>query len=428
MRLSRRGLIRGAFGTVLGLPWLEALAGPRTAQRLVLMFNANGTVYPSWLPRESSGELVLSPILSPLSAHVDQLTVLGNLDMVSANSGPGDGHGKGMGHLWTGTEMWGSPIAGDVWWAGGPSVDQVIADAVGTSTALRSLELAVQPQGSRVYDRMIYRAAAQPLPPEASPRAAFDRLFTQPGTDPAQVALRRSRRKSVLDFVRDQLGAVEKTVSSSDRVRLDAHLSSVRELEHRLDAVAKPLPGCLTPEAPGTFILNTPDQFESVGHLQMDLLVYALACDLTRVASLQWSSSTSAVVFKWLGCTVDHHSLSHTPDADAGSQAQLALIDEWYAQQFAYLLDKMRKVSAGAGTLLDQSLVVWGNELGKGNVHSHTRVPFVLAGGAGGALKGNQYLDCHGRPHNDLLLSMMHLMGVHADSFGNPKYCTGPLL
>ncbi len=428
MKLSRRGVLRGAFGAAVGLPWLEALAGPKEARRLVLVFGPNGTVYPRWAPRAAKGALALSPILEPLQAWRERLTVLTHLDMTSANNGPGDGHGKGIGHLWTGTEMWGSPLTGDVWWAGGPSVDQVIADAVGTSTAFRSLELGVQVQGSRVYDRMIYRAAAQPLPPETDPQALYQRLFSSPGSDPALVALRRSRRKSVLDFVGDQLGQVEKTVSQADRVRLDAHLSSVRELEHRLDALPRPLPGCTTPQPPAPLVLDDPSQFEAIGAAQMDLLAYALACDLTRVASLQWSSSTSLVVFKWLGCTTDHHSLSHTPDTDLASQAQLEKIDRWYAQQFAGLLQRLERLSAGAGSLLDQTLVVWGNELGKGNVHSHTRVPFVLAGGAGGALAGNQVVDCTGRAHNDLLVSAMNLMGVPGTRFGNPAYCKGPLL
>jgi hypothetical protein len=415
MSVTRRAVLRGALGAMVGLPALEAFAQART-KRLVLMFNANGTVYPQWAP-QAAGQL--SPILEPLETFRGQLTVLEHLNCTAGESGPGDGHGKGIGSLWTGTELWGSPIAGDVWWAGGPSVDQVIADQIGTSTALRSLELAVQPQGSRVYDRMIYRAALQPLPPMTDPRAVFDRLFTQAGTDPNLLALRRSRRKSVLDFVGGQLAQVEPEVSAADRLRLDAHLSSVRELEQRLDALPKPLPSCTTPADPAPMVLDDPSQFEAIGRAQMDLLAYALACDLTRVASLQWSSSTSNVVFKWLGCTEDHHSLSHKPDADADSQRQLALIDRWYAMQFAYLLSLLRSLS-----LLDDTLVVWGNELGKGNVHSHTDVPFVIAGGG---VKGGRAIDCTGHAHNDLLLAMMRQMGVQSATFGNPKYCAAPL-
>lgn len=415
MNVSRRTVLRGALGAMVGLPALEAFAQTRTP-RLVLMFNANGTVYPRWAPSSRATKTFeLSPILSPLQPFRDRLAVLEHLRCTSAEGGPGDGHGKGIGSLWTGTELWGSPIAGEVWWAGGPSVDQVIADQLGTSTAFRSLELAVQPLGSSVYDRMIYRAAAQPLPPMTDPRAVFDRLFTQAGTDPAQVALRRRRRKSVLDFVGDQLAQVEKKVSQADRVRLDAHLTSVRELETRLAAVPKPLQSCVTPVDPAPVVLDDPSQYQAIGEVQMELLAYALACDLTRVASLQWSSSTSNVVFKWLGCTEDHHSLSHKPDADADAQRQLVAIDHWYAQQLASLLGRLQKLQ-----LLDDTLVVWGNELGKGNVHSHTDVPFVVAGGG---VTGGRVIDCAGRAHNDLLLAVMKQVGVQAATFGNPAYC-----
>ena len=425
MSLSRRTLLRAATGLGVALPWLEAFGQAAPPKRLVLFFSPNGTVYSRWAPTQTAAGLQLSPILAPLEAHKSKLLVLGNVDVKSAGFGPGDGHGKGIGHLWTGTEMWGDAAPGSVWWAGGPSVDQVAAEAIGLTTPLRSLELGVQVQAARVWDRMCYRAAAQPLPPELDPRAAFDRLFAAVDPDPLAAARRRARRKSILDGVLGEMKAMQPKVSGADRARLDSHFTALRELERRLSATAAP--SCVRPPAPGPLVLADPAFFEQIGRAQMDLLAMALACDLTRVASLQYSSATSAVIFGWLGCTEDHHELSHRGDSDVAAQKQLERIHTWYAAQFAWLVARLEALAESSGSVLDHSLVVWGNELGKGNTHSHTQVPFVLAGGAGGTLRTGRFVDANGAAHNDLLVSALNAVGVPATRFGNPAYCQGPL-
>lgn len=428
MKLSRRTLLRSTAGAAIALPWLEAFGQTAPPRRLVLFFSANGTVYDRWAPTQGANGLQLSPILAPLEAVKSKLLVLGNVDVKSAEFGAGDGHGKGIGHLWTGTEMWSSPGGGSVWWAGGPSVDQVAAAKIGQTTPLQSLELGVQVQAARVWDRMSYRAAAQALPPELDPRAAFDRLFASFAGDPLAALKRRARRKSVLDGVQAELKVLQPKVSGEDRLRLDSHLNAVRELETRIDASSIPASSCLQPTRPDALILHDPAAFEQIGRAQMDLLAMGLACDLTRVASLQYSSSTSAVVFRWLGATVDHHELSHRADSDLPAQDTLTAIHRWYVQQFGYLVGRMDSLAEGAGSLLDNSLVVWGNELGKGNLHSHTQVPFVLAGRAGGALRTGRFIDTAHAPHNNLLVSCLNAVGVPATTFGNPDYCTGPLV
>lgn len=427
MRLSRRTLLRSAAGAAIALPWLEAFGQTAPVKRLVLFFSANGTVYDRWAPTQTAAGLQLSPILAPLESLKSKLLVLGNVDVKSAAFGVGDGHGKGIGHLWTGTEMWGDPSGANVWWAGGPSVDQVAADSIGGTTPLRSLELGVQVQAAKVWDRMSYRGSAQPLPPELDPRAAFDRLFGSFGGDPLAAQKRRARQKSVLDGVQAELAALQPKVSGDDKVRLDAHLTSVRELERRLDSASIPAVSCLQPSRPDPLVLTDPTLFETIGRAQMDLLAMALACDLTRVASLQYSSSTSAVVFRWLGATADHHELSHKADDDLPAQATLEAIHRWYATQFAYLVGRLDALAEGTGSVLDHALIAWGNELGKGNNHSHTQVPFVLAGGAGGALRTGRFVDAAHAAHNDLLVSCLNAVGVPATKFGNPAYCTGPL-
>jgi hypothetical protein len=161
----------------------------------------------------------------------------------------------------------------------------------------------------------------------------------------------------------------------------------------------------------------------------MDLVVMAMACDLTRVASIQWEKSVGDIQFDWVDSTIarGHHDMSHDPDDNADTQEKLTKINIWYAQQLNYLIEAMKKVPEGSGTMLDNTLILWCNELSKGNVHSHDHMPFVLAGHAGGALAGNQFLQLSKIPHNNLLVSCMNLMGLPDTTFGNPAYCTGAL-
>ncbi|MEA2696819.1 MAG: hypothetical protein QOI66_1090 [Myxococcales bacterium] len=148
---------------------------------------------------------------------------------------------------------------------------------------------------------------------------------------------------------------------------------------------------CTRPTAP-TIDYRTNDNFPAVGKLQMDLLAMALACDLTRVATLQWEAAYSDVRFTWLGATRGHHTISHDSDGTTASVELLTKINIWYAEQFAYLLDKLDGIKEGAGTLLDNTVVFWGNELARGNVHSHWPMPVVLAGSGGGVIKTGRFL------------------------------------
>jgi uncharacterized protein DUF1552 len=421
-RLARRMLLRGAAGATLALPWLEATGTARAhgfPRRLVVVMTPNGTIAPDWTPSGGEHDFVLGPILEPLEPHREDLLVLAGIDMESSYHGPGDdSHWNGMGHLLTGTELVEAPPA---FWAGGQSVDQRIADAVGAQTPLRSLELAVEKFFEHVSSRMCYRAAGQPIPPEPSPHAAFERLF---GVVPPA---RRARRRLVLDEVRHELASFQARLGGADRQRLDAHVAAVEEISVKLDK----LPGGACPAAEPDPGVDPADatQYPVVGDLQMDLLVRALACDLTRVVTLQWGIAGSNIVHHWLGQSVQHHELSHRTDADA--IAQLSVINRWYAERFAYLLAALKAVPEGDGTLLDHSVVVWCNELSEGSLHSRRAVPFVLAGSCGGYFATGRFLQyggaAAGHVHNDLLVSLCHAMGVEIATFGNPAYCHGPL-
>jgi hypothetical protein len=183
------------------------------------------------------------------------------------------------------------------------------------------------------------------------------------------------------------------------------------------------------PTAP-TIDYKANDSFPAIGKAQMDLLVMAMACDLTRVGTVQWERSVGDVRFTWLGADRGHHSLSHDPDSMADSVEMLTKINVWYAEQLAYLMTRMGSIKEGAGTMLDNTLILWCNELSRGNAHSHPDMPFVLAGGAGGAIKMGRLLRYGSTPsvhHNNLLVSIMNAMGLPDQTFGDPRYCTGPL-
>jgi hypothetical protein len=219
-----------------------------------------------------------------------------------------------------------------------------------------------------------------------------------------------------------------------DRAKLDEHLSMVRDLETRVTTTgATAGASCMKPAAPtGDYQKNA--SFPAVAKLQMDLLVMAMACDVTRVGSLQFEMSVGQTQFTWVDPSINrgHHDMSHDDDSNADTMAKLTKINVWYAQQFNYLLSALAAVpeptAGGMGTMLDNTVVVWCNELSKGNIHSHSPQPFVLAGGAGGALQKGRFMQYNKISHNNLCVSLINMMGGAATTFGNPAYCTGPLM
>jgi hypothetical protein len=456
MTLSRRAFLRGAGSVAISLPLLEIMGcSSRTGRsidvggtgearaaatgfpaRLVVMFSANGTIGERWRPSGGELDFVLSPILAPLAPHREQLLILDGLDLLSARHGPGDAHQKGMGQLLSGIELQpgtqfvgnGGELAG---WGGGITIDQLIAGAIGASTKFKSLELAVQPFAATVWSRLSYAGPGQPIPPEDDPAKAFTRLFGELGADPFGLERQRFLRHSILDAVGDDYARLATRVGQEDRIKIDAHLAAIRDIEARLDTGGQLGGACAVPPVPGALDLNANDSYPAIGKLQTDLLVMALTCDLTRVASLQWSTSVSNRVFTWLASPASegHHDLSHRGDSDVAAIDFLTAINTWYAQRLADLCTAMKAVPEGDGTLLDHTTILWCNELGRGNNHSLDDAPFVLAGGACGALRTGRYLRYDGdRPHNDLLVSLAQTMGLtDVTTFGNPAYCTGPL-
>jgi hypothetical protein len=433
-RFSRRALLGSALAGSIGLPFLEAFS-PKTARaatdaalRFVTMFSPNGTVLDAWTPVGSETDFVLPEILTPLAPHQSDLVIVSGVDQ---QGGGGDGHQNGMGGMLTGQPLLSGSFAGvgapPAGWAAGPSVDQRIADVIGRGLPFRSLELGVQTGRADNWGRMCYRGRNQPLPPRDDPARAFDEVFGGAALDPDERARIKARRGSILDHVKGEIGELQAELGEADRARLEAHLSYLREVETRLNQLSDSPATCELPARP-ELVIEGNDAFPAVGAAQIDLIVLALSCGQTRVASLQWSRSVSEVRHTWLDIEEGHHGLSHAPDSDAVAHEKLRRINQWYAGQFASLVEKLKAVPEGEGTLFDHCLLFWANELGTGNIHSRKDAPYVLAAGAGAALRTGRFLAYSGDvPHNNLLVSILNAMGIPDTTFGAPEWCTGPL-
>ena len=431
LRIGRRAVLGAgaAFAASTLLP-RSVRAGTPPPKRLVIVFSANGTIYNSFAPTGTETSFALSPILTSLAPYQSKLLILDGIIAKSAQNGPGDDHMRGMGHMLTGIELLAGNTMGGAGapagLAGGISIDQRIAADIGSNTRFPSLEFGVMVQNSDVWARMIYSGANQPLPPMEDPVQAFARIFSGSTLSSAQAASLLKRRQSVLDYTRTSLGNLATKIGVEDRVRVLQHQDSVSQIEKQLLAQTA---ACSAP-AVSTIDLKSVSNYPAIGKVQMDLLVAALACDQTRIASLQWSHSVSDIPMPWLNISAGHHTLSHTADSDTASQAQLVQINTWYAAQFAYLLKGLDAVIESDGsTLLDNTLVLWVNELSKGNIHSHSPQPVVIAGSCGGVLKTGRYVKYAPQvTHNNLLVSVANTMGTNITTFGNPAYCTGALL
>lgn len=434
--LSRRSVLRGVGGACVALPLLEIMAGwdgpAPLPKRFLVFWTPNGTILENWRPTGTPQNYELGPILKSLEPHKSDIVVLDGVDELSAYDGPGDAHQKATGQGLTATALQEGDFKGadgnSAGWGNGISVDQAIANAIGGATKFSSLEFGVNVYGANVGSRISYRGPAQPIPPENDPVAGFNRMFADLEVDPDAAKRRIAERTIVLDAVGADYQKLLPRVGAADRIKLQAHLDAVRDIEKRLGSDAVVGGACMKPDLgvvpKPTEIANTP----VIGKLQMDLLAMALACDLTRVASIMWTNSATMKPFPWLDIPEGHHELAHRGDDDADARMKLTKINTWYAEQFAYLVAKLKSIPEGEGTVLDNTLLIWVNEHQKGNNHDRDQIPYVIAGGAGGAVKPGRWLQVPGKvSHNDLWSGCMNAMDVPTKTFGDPAYCTSPL-
>jgi len=449
--LSRRALLSGLGASVALYPFLPLLereargAAGKPPTRVVLLFSSNGSLEEKWRPIGTpGGNFDLNEMMLPLASNKDKLVVLDGLRIEHRTEDPGDGHQQGIAKLWTGSTLVKDPASGEPW-AGGLSVDQAVANAVGGQTPFKSLEFGAlasfRQSGSTIFSRMCYAGARQPLSPVEDPTQMFARLFAnvaEGGQD--QLERIRAERRSVLDLVKDDLSALQPKYSAADRIKLDAHLTAIRELEARNNA---PATVCSPPRHGEQLDPNGNDNLPKISRMMIEQLVMSLTCDLTRVASLQWSSCGSIEEYGWLipelsnqsvlDITTDkvgvphHHGIGHMDDSDPRMTTWLTKIQSFYASELNYMLALMAAVPEGDGTLLDNTVIIWGNELARGNAHSKYPMPFLMAGGGGGKIPMGRFMDFGDVNHQRLLVSLCQIMGVDVSTFGNEDTGSGPL-
>lgn len=423
-RVSRRSLLLG--GAAL-LTASRATAQAAPPKRFIAIYFPNGC-YPSrWFPTGSESSYTLGQSLAPLEPYKQHCLFVSGLDLKVAVSGPGEQHQRGIGAFLTGqTLQTGSFVGNDgttAGWADGASLDQLLVPLLGQGSAAPSLQLGVHCIERDVSGVISYGGAAQPLLAENDPAATFRTLFGQvPGPPDAQERVRR-RRASVLDTVQKQFPHAKRGLSAADRRRLDLHLEEVRQLEARVAAL--PPGSCLAPAAPGMTEFQSETAMPQVAKLQVDMLVKALQCDLTRVATLAYSDAKNHIALPFLNIPSDVHNISHYADSST-ERLQLAQRDAWMAEQLAYLIRKLNETPEGTGTLLDSTLVLLGSELGSGNSHSHVNTPLVLAG-HGAGFRMNRWLNFGGASWNDMLLSIYRAFGGMGTTFGAASFSKGPL-
>ena len=421
------GLSAAVLPFLGGLPSLQAAPRKRSAPRIVFVFTPNGTVPNEFWPETAGTEFQLKSILEPLAAYRSQMLILKGL--CNRVRGDGDGHMRGMSCLLTGIELLPGNIQGGsdtpAGWASGPSIDQELKTFLQgrpeTRTRFGSLELGVGvPHRADPWTRWTYAGSNQPVAPLSDPYEVFEKIFGQ--------VKDRENLGSVLDQVRSDLQRVSQKLGREERSILERNATLVREMEREISEAGRQKLRVAAPVLePG--IGNENDTIPQVSRMQADLLVNAFANDMTRVASLQYTNSVGQSRMRWLGIDDGHHALSHDPDLNTGSQEKLVKINRWFAGEIAALAQKLAATPDpdGNGSLLDHTTILWTNELGKGNSHSHDNIPFVLVGGGLGFGTG-LCLHLDKTPHNRLWLSIAQGFGHDLKTFGNLTLCSaGPL-
>ena len=432
--LLKTGVSAAAANFLFTLPSLgwAASTGIPKKKRIVFLFSPNGVIPQHFWPDQLGKDFELKRILQPLSDFKHRMLTLHGV--CNRIKGDGDGHMRGIGCLLTGIELFPGDVQGGsdtpAGWSMGISIDQHIKNKLqadpNTQTRFGSLEFGVMvPDRADTWTRMSYAGPNQPLAPIDNPYQMFDKLYGQ--------TKNRELLASVLDDLTSDFKKVEQLISADDRRMLQEHVDMVRELEKELQMelvqqnkqkdVGHAVP------ALAANVNEENNNIPQISRMQIDLLVSSFAVDFARVATFQITNSVGQPKMKWLDIEEGHHELSHEPDSNEVAFEKLIKINTWYCEQVAYLAKRLAETPepSGEGSLLDNTTVVWTNELGKGNSHTRDNIPFVLVG-AGCGFEMGTAVDFKGVPHNRLLMSFSESMGFPVKSFGNPNYCgDGPL-
>lgn len=431
--IDRRTFLKG-LGTAIALPLLEsmvpsraiaALSAPAAPVRAAFLFVPNGISMPHWTPAATGSTFDLPYLLEPLSGLRKDFSIFSGLAQNGARAlgdGPGD-HARSAAAWLTGVHP--KKTAGaDI--HNGISADQLAARMLGSETRFPSLELGCERGGvagdcdsgySCAYSSGIsWSGESNPVAKETSPRLVFERLFG--GVDLAESAEARAKRQlyrhSILDMVLGDAASLKKRLDYHDQVKLDEYLTAVREIETRLARFEKATRVNPTASAP-----HEPADFGDHIRLMGDMMILAFQTDSTRVSTLMFANEGSNRSYSQIGVSEGHHEVSHH-GTDAGKLEKKKLIDRYHTDQLAYILNRMKGVKEGSGTLLDNTIVLYGGGISDGDRHNHDDLPLLLAGKGGGRVKQGQHIKFDKEtPMSNLLLSILDTIGVHAEKLGD---------
>jgi hypothetical protein len=434
--ISRRRMLRG-FGAVMALPWLPSLA-PRSVSaaveagkglplRAAWLYVPNGVNVEQWMPTGSGRDYALSESLKVLEAQRGDFSVLSGLshDKARAHGNGGGDHARATATYLTGC-MPKKTAGADI--RLGESVDQIAARQIGQQTRLSSLELSTD--GQRTSGRcdsgyscayqfnLAWKSETMPMAPEMDPRLAFERLFgvgsLTLGTGPEAVRARKVRR-SVLDSVMAEAKGLQKQAAPADRRKLEEYLDSVREMERRLERSES----AATQVPVGAVPTGIPSRYEDHIRAMMDLMVLAFQTDSTRIITFLLAHDGSNRSFPDLGVAEAHHELSHH-QKNPEKLKKIAEIDRFYLKQFGYLIEQLKRVEEGEGSLLDRSMIIYGGGICDGDRHNHDNLPILMAGGQASGLTHGRRMVLDGEvPMTNLHLAVLERLGAPAERIGD---------
>jgi hypothetical protein len=422
--IPRRAVLRG-LGATLSLPFLDAMVPALSAQapatkRLSTVYIPMGAHMPEWTPASKDGLLTqLSPSLSPLEKVRNYISVIQNLEL--KNAYPGTHATSNAAFLSAATAKW--TESSDYYL--GTTADQVAAKQIGQATRLPSIELAmdlltVVGQCDNGYacvyqNNLSWASPTSPLPAEAHPRVAFERLFGDGGS----IADRKSELRkdsSLLDWVREDIARLQKKLGAGDRSKVSDYLDTVREVERRIQN-AEASAGQSTLQDLDRPV-GVPASYADHARLMFDLQVLAMQGDVTRVMTFQLARETSNRSYPEIGISESHHPLTHN-GGDSEKLAKVAKINAFHVSLFAYYLEKLKATPDGDGSLLDHSSILYGSGMSNADIHDHTNLPIIVAGGKPSG--GRHIVAKENTPLANLHLTLLDRVGVKIDSFADSK-------
>ncbi len=423
--IPRRTMLRG-LGAAVALPLLDGMVPAASAlaqtpaaptRRFGFVYVPHGSIMRDWTPAQEGRDFEFSPILKPIEAFREHVTVLTNL----SNDGE-NGHSVSSAMWLSGT----FPAKGSLLKLG-TTVDQLIAQTIGRDTTFPSMEFATEDHSSHLgscagdflcsyMSTICWASPSQPLPMEINPRVVFERMFGGDRATPDERRARLAKNTSILDAVRESANELKLTLGPSDRVRMAEYLDNVREIERRV-VQAERQRNETGIEAPATPI-GIPESWEEHVVLMFDLMHLAYQGHLTRVTSFMMSRELSTLSYPQIGIADGHHPVSHNNNIPE-QVAKKVKIDIYHLDLFGRFLDKLKATPDGDGNLLDHSLFLYGSGMTNGNAHDHENLPTLLVGGGAGTHRGNRHLKMtESTPLSNLMISLMDKAGIDTDTFG----------